>query len=78
MLMPSDMSVWQRMERAFWKRARWDLKFTWWPQRCVLSNKWLWLELAYRGVAVWLGPGSDAVEVKWADSQEYLIWQLKQ
>jgi hypothetical protein len=78
MLLPSDMSVWQRMDRAFWKRARWDLKFTWWPRRCALSNKWLWLELAYRGVAVWLGPGSDAVEVKWADRQEYLIQQLKQ
>jgi hypothetical protein len=78
MLMPSDMSVWQRMDRAFWKRAQWDLKFTWWPRRCALSNKWVWLELAYRGVVVWSAPSSNAVEVRWADSQEYLIWRLKQ
>jgi hypothetical protein len=77
MLMPGDMDVWRRIDQAFWNRARWDLKFAWWPRRCALSNKWLWLELAYRGAAVWYGPGSNAVEVRWTDSQEYLIARLK-
>jgi len=64
-------------EEAFLLRARWTLKFAWWPKRCILSNRRIWLEHAYRGVAVWMGPGSDAVEINWAESTEYLIWSLK-
>ena len=71
------MSVWQRMDQAFRKRARWDLKFAWRPQRCEFSRQWIWLELAYCGVVRWMGPGSDAVEVRWATKEEYMIARLK-
>jgi hypothetical protein len=77
MLMPSDMSVWQRMDRAFWNRARWNLKFAWWPHRCEFSGQLIWFKQAYCGTARWMGPGPDAVEVRWAESTEYLIWALK-
>ena len=77
MLMPSDMSVWRRIDQAFRKRARWDLKFAWSPQRCEFSGQWIWFKIAYRGVVRWMGPGSDAVEIRWATKEEYLIARLK-
>jgi hypothetical protein len=33
--------------------------------------------LAYRGRAVWSGPGDDAVETRWHDQHEHLIYALK-
>jgi hypothetical protein len=33
--------------------------------------------LAYRGRAVWTGPGDDAVETRWHDRHEHLIYTLK-
>jgi hypothetical protein len=77
MLLPSDMSVWRRIDRAFWNRARWDLKFVWWPQRCEFSGKRIWLKQAYCGTAVFTGPGPDVYEYRWATTEEYLIARLK-
>jgi len=77
MLMPSDMSVWRRIDQAFWNRARWDLKFAWCPQRCEFSGQWIWFKLAYRGTAVYTGPGTPVYEYRWATREEYLIARLK-
>ena len=64
-------------EEAFLARAKWTLKFVWWPKRCVFSNQWIWVKRAYCGVARWMGPGSDAVEVNWANRDDFLIWSLR-
>ena len=77
MLMPSDMSVWQRMDQAFRKRARWDLKFAWRPRQCEFSGKWIWFKLAYCGTAVYTGPGLPVYEYRWATREEYIIARLK-
>jgi len=67
-----------RRDGYFYIRAQWELRRITWPRRCIISNKMLWPgTLAYRGRAVWTGPGSDAVETHWHDRYEHLIWQLK-
>ena len=77
MLMPSDMSVLRRIDQAFWNRAQWDLKFAWRPQRCEFSGQWIWFKLAYRGTAVYTGPGAPVYEYRWATTEEYLVAKLK-
>lgn len=61
----------------FLNRAKWKLKFAWWPHRCYLSNRQIWLELGYQGTAVWMGPGEPAVETNWITKEEFLVATLK-
>ena len=68
----------ESMEQAFYNRAVWELKFVYWPRRCSLSRRWIWpLSHAYRGTAVWTGPGTPVVEVQWHAGVEHLVWLLK-
>jgi len=53
------------------------LRFAWFPERCYLSNKLLWLKFAYRRVAMWTGPGDPVFEYRWYHRNEYLIGKLK-
>lgn len=69
--------VWHRIDRAFWNRARWDLKFAWLPHRCEFSRRLIWLKQAYCGTAVFTGPGMPVYEYRWATREEYLIARLK-
>jgi hypothetical protein len=62
---------------SFRQRAVWTLQFAWLPHYCDITQKLIWLQLAYRGRAVWTGPGSDAVETRWHDRHEHLIYILK-
>jgi hypothetical protein len=61
----------------FYSRAFWDTKFLLWPRRCALTNRRLWLCWAYRGTAVWTGPGEPAIEYRYHTTTEHLIWKLK-
>lgn len=61
----------------FYNRADWTMKFCWLPRRCVLSNKLMWLKYAYKGTAMWTGPGEPVYEHRWHDKQEHLIWKIK-
>ena len=47
------------------------------PRRCYISGKRLWLTNAYRGTAVWTGPGTQVEEHRYYDEVEYLIRKLK-
>lgn len=67
----------QEMDRAFYNRAQWSEQFAWWPHRCELTKKIIWLQRAYRGQARWTGPGDDAVETRWHDFKEHVFWTLK-
>ena len=68
----------QDMLGMYYNRAKWELKFCWIPKRCLVSNKRIWLEFAYRGRAAYAGPGDVAFEDQWHNTTEHLIWQLKQ
>lgn len=52
-------------------------KFIFWPKRCYLSGKFMWLEYAYRKTFLWVGPGEPIVEHRWYSKEEYIIDQLK-
>jgi hypothetical protein len=61
----------------FNSRATWQLKFVWWPQSCSLSAERLWLCWAYKGTAVYTGPGEPVFEYQYHSTTEHIIWQLK-
>ena len=65
------------MNQAFRDRAQWTGEFAWLPHRCDITKRIIWLQWAYRGRAVWTGPGDDAVETRWHDRHEHLIYTLK-
>lgn len=60
-----------------WARSRWQLKRCWMPRRCVKSGQNIWLKLAYRGSAVWTGPGDPVVEHAWLACDEYIMLKIK-
>lgn len=62
---------------SFYSRASWVMSFCWLPRRCSLSNKLQWLKYAYKGTAMWTGPGTPVYEYMWHDKAEHLIWKLK-
>jgi hypothetical protein len=77
--MPEYIYRHNNREALFYIRAQWELKYVWWPQRCEITGRRLWPGTrAYRGRAVYTGPGTDAVETRWHDKVEHLIWQLKE
>jgi hypothetical protein len=61
----------------FYYRAGWQLEFTFWPRRCLISNRIIWLQRAYKGTAIWTGPGTPVVEHRWHSAREHVIWKLK-
>jgi hypothetical protein len=63
---------------AFYNRAYWRLTFLWWPQRSAITGRWLWLCRAYKGTAMWTGPGTPVFEFRYHQPKEHLIWSLKQ
>jgi hypothetical protein len=56
----------------FFERAYWTYKFAWLPHRCYRSEQWIWFDYAYRGTAVWYGPGEPAVETQWLTKMEFI------
>lgn len=49
----------------------------WWPQRCCVTNKLLWLKKAVLVRRVITGPGFPAVIDNWVDARAYTIQTLK-
>lgn len=65
-------------EDPFYRRCvGWQLKFVWWPARCHITGKSLWLEYAYQGTSVLTGPGDPILEYRWHDRHEHLFWKIK-
>jgi hypothetical protein len=62
---------------SFFRKAIWKLTFAWLPRRCLLSNRWIWLQLGYQGTAMWTGPGTPVFEVRWLTKEEFLVASLK-
>ena len=67
------------MEEAdafYYKMATWTAKFAWWPHRCELTKRIIWLQYAYRGCVRW-SDGWATPDYRWHDRHEHLIWTLK-
>ncbi len=61
----------------FFERAKWDIKFSFWPRKCFISGRRIWLKYSYRGIAVWTGPGDPVVEKRWVSKEEFLFMVLR-
>lgn len=61
----------------FRSRAHWSLQFAFFPTRCELSGRLIWLRYAYKGTAWYTGPGLPVAEIHWRDRHEHLIWSIK-
>lgn len=55
----------------------WEKRFCWWPKRCSIGNRLIWLEYAYRGMKVITGPGDPVFLYWWHSKHEHLLWKLK-
>jgi len=54
-----------------------ELKFLFFPQRCFISGKRLWLEKAYKSTAMYLTPDGTVFEHRYYDKYEYLMFKLE-
>ena len=54
-----------------------ELKFSFLPRHCAISNKPIFLEYAYRLTAMYTGPGEPLFEYRWINKDEYLIAKIK-
>lgn len=55
-------------------RAIWEWKFAWFPNRCELSGKSIWLKYAYRGICR-IGDYMDPTYIRWRTKEQH-IWKL--
>lgn len=49
----------------------------WWPKRCLLTDKWLWIKPSIRVRRVFTGPGTPVVQDHWMESKAYTLQCLK-
>jgi hypothetical protein len=61
---------------SFYKRATWERCYAWTPHTNGQNGKLMWLTYAYRGVAIWYGPGTPVVEHVWLLPADFLIATL--
>ncbi len=54
----------------------WQLKLSLWPRHCYYTKKRIWFKYAYKGVAMWTGPGDPVYETRWVDRKEFLFQKL--
>lgn len=60
------------LERSFVSTAR-----PWWPQRCCITNKWLWIRPAVLVRRIITGPGDPVVIDHWVAPWAYTLQTLK-
>jgi len=56
----------------------WILTFCFWPRRCFISKKWIFLQKAYKGKAYiynYRGPEGTS-ETYWVSKAEFIVWKL--
>jgi hypothetical protein len=77
--MPEYVYMHSDHDALFYIRAEWKLCRVSWPKKCELTGRWLCPgTLAYRGRAMYTGPGESAIEERWHNKIEHIIWQLKE
>lgn len=55
----------------------WQQKFVWFPKKCYYTDKSIWFERAYKGTAMWTGPGDPVFEHRWITRKEFLFAKIK-
>jgi len=73
--MPLDNIMYQS-EDFFYSRAIWYAKFAWLPKRCDLSNKIIWFKVAYKGTAMFTGPGNPVIDTRWISKEDFLFARI--
>jgi len=53
-----------------------EYKFVWFPKRCYLSGKKVWLKKAYCQIAMYTGPGDHVFEYRWYSKSEFLMAKI--
>lgn len=72
------MFMYQSAEFDFKTRCiGWQLKYCLFPKKCYYTNKRIWLNMAYKGTAVWTGPGDPIFEHRWVSKHTFLLKRLK-
>jgi hypothetical protein len=73
--LPGDMSS---LDTVWRRRSKWRLQYLWWPRRCDISGRLMWLETAYKGVLIGYGyDGNLSYDTRYHSTVEHLIWLLK-
>lgn len=54
-----------------------ELTFAWFPQKCFITDKFIWWKFGYMQTAMWAGPGTPLFEERWYDADAFLIAKLK-
>ena len=68
---------------AFWLGQHWidlsqiQLRRPWWPEKCLITDKWLWIKPAIRIRRVFTGPGTPAIQDHWVEPKAYTLQCLK-
>jgi hypothetical protein len=73
-----DLSILDILDTAWRRRSEWRLQYLWWPRRCHISGRLMWLEMAYKGVLIGYGyDGNLSYDTRYHSTVEHLIWLLK-
>lgn len=77
--MPLDNTNWSYDSIRSWKDhcVGWQRKISIIPRTCYYSNKFIWLQIAYKGTAMWTGPGEPVFEHRWVSKNQYLLEKIK-
>lgn len=63
---------------SMWRdRAVWSMMFCWFPVKCHITKRFMWLKMAYCGTLMFHGPGEPVTDFRWHDPEQHLIWLLK-
>ncbi len=64
---------------AIYSNVVFNRKFAWFPHRCKLSNRIIWLQMAQYVTEMWISIRIDGpiYENYWHHDHEHLIWLLK-
>lgn len=64
-------------DRQYLDRSYIELVRAIWPQRCAITNKWLWIKPAIRVRTVFTGPGTPILIDRWIEPKAYTLQCLK-
>ena len=68
-----DIDDWLFYDRRIGKQE----KFSWWPRRCYLSGKSLFLKKSIVVTGMMTGPSGIDFESFWCDSKEFFLSEFK-
>lgn len=70
---PTDMWT----DRQWIESSHVSLCRPWWPQRCIITKKLLWITPALCVIRIITGPGMPIKEIHWIEPRAYTLQCLK-